>query len=43
MSGIDCILDPGFGFLGSTERDYEALRNLDKLSVYNKPVLVYYG
>ena len=40
MSGIDCILDPGFGFLGSTERDYEALHNLDKLSVYNKPVLV---
>ena len=40
MSGIDCILDPGFGFLGSTERDYQALRTLDQLSVYNKPVLV---
>ena len=40
MNGIDFILDPGFGFLGSTERDYQALRTLDQLSVYNKPVLV---
>ena len=34
------ILDPGFGFLGSTEADYECLRQLDELKAYKRPVLV---
>ena len=34
------ILDPGFGFLGSTEADYECLRRLDELKAYKRPVLV---
>ena len=40
MGGIDYILDPGFGFLGSTERDYECLRTMERLKQYNKPLLV---
>lgn len=40
MYGIDYILDPGFGFLGSTERDYECLRTMERLKQYGKPVLV---
>ena len=40
MSDIDLILDPGFGFLGSTEADYECLRRMDDLRAYNRPVLV---
>jgi len=40
MSDIDLILDPGFGFLGSTEADYECLRHMDDLRTYNRPVLI---
>ena len=40
MQDIDLILDPGFGFIGSTEADYECMRNLDRLRAYNRPVLV---
>ncbi|MBR4564526.1 MAG: dihydropteroate synthase [Paludibacteraceae bacterium] len=40
MGGIDYILDPGFGFLGSTERDYECLRTMERLKQYSKPLLV---
>lgn len=40
MQDIDLILDPGFGFIGSTEADYECMRSLDRLRAYNKPVLV---
>ncbi len=34
------ILDPGFGFCGGVERDYECLRKMDTLRAYNRPVLV---
>jgi dihydropteroate synthase len=34
------ILDPGFGFCGGVERDYECLRQMDALRIYNLPVLV---
>ena len=34
------ILDPGFGFIGSTEGDYACMRNLDTLRAYNRPILV---
>ena len=38
--GIDLILDPGFGFIGSTEADYACMRHLDELRAYKKPILV---
>ena len=37
---IHLILDPGFGFIGSAEKDYDALRRLDELQRYNRPILV---
>ena len=37
---IDLILDPGFGFIGSTEADYECMRNMHRLRAYNLPILV---
>ena len=37
---IDLILDPGFGFIGSTEADYACMRHLDELKAYKKPILV---
>ena len=37
---IQWILDPGFGFIGSTEADYECMRKMDQLRAYNYPVLV---
>ena len=37
---IQWILDPGFGFTGSTEADYECMRNMDQLRAYNLPILV---
>lgn len=40
MEGIDLILDPGFGFIGSTEADYACMRDMDSLRVYNRPILV---
>lgn len=40
MDGIDLILDPGFGFIGSTEADYACMRNMDALRAYQRPVLV---
>ena len=40
MKGIDLILDPGFGFIGSTEADYACMRDLDSLRVYGLPILV---
>jgi dihydropteroate synthase len=40
MHGIDIILDPGFGFIGSTERDYECMRGLEELKKYDFPILV---
>ena len=40
MNDMDLILDPGFGFIGSTEKDYECLRRMDVLRAYGRPVLV---
>ena len=40
MSDIDLILDPGFGFIGSPEKDYACMRQMDRLSEYGRPVLV---
>ena len=40
LSDIDLILDPGFGFIGSTEKDYKCLRHMDELTAYGKPILV---
>lgn len=37
---LDLILDPGFGFIGSTEADYACMRNMDNLRAYNRPILV---
>ena len=37
---MDLILDPGFGFIGSTERDFACMRNIGRLSEYGRPVLV---
>ena len=38
MEGL--ILDPGFGFIGSTEADYACMRNMKQLQAYGKPILV---
>ena len=38
MEGL--ILDPGFGFIGSTEGDYACMRNMKQLQAYGKPILV---
>ena len=40
MRDIDLILDPGFGFIGSTEADYQCMREMDSLEQYHLPVLV---
>lgn len=40
MNDIDLILDPGFGFIGSTEADYECMRKMEMLKAYQRPILV---
>ena len=40
MKDIDLILDPGFGFIGSTEADYECMKHMEYLRAYNLPILV---
>ena len=40
MRDMDLILDPGFGFIGSVEKDYACLRQMDRLRGYGRPVLV---
>ncbi|MBO7458028.1 MAG: dihydropteroate synthase [Paludibacteraceae bacterium] len=40
MNDLNLILDPGFGFIGSTEADYACMRRLDELRAYNRPILV---
>ena len=40
MGDMDLILDPGFGFIGSTEADYTCMRHMDELKMYNRPILV---
>ena len=37
---IDLILDPGFGFIGSPEADFECMRNMDRLQAFQRPILV---
>ena len=37
---LDCILDPGFGFIGSVEKDYECMRQMDLLETFKRPILV---
>ena len=34
------IIDPGLGFCGGVEQDYQCLRRMDELKAYNRPVLV---
>ena len=36
----DLILDPGFGFIGSTEADYACMREMESLRAYRRPILV---
>lgn len=36
----ELILDPGFGFIGSTEADYACMREMDSLKKYGLPILV---
>jgi dihydropteroate synthase len=36
----DWILDPGFGFAKTVEQNYELLRNMDRLQVLGRPLLV---
>ena len=36
----DLILDPGFGFIGSTEGDYACMRALEELRAYGRPILI---
>ena len=40
LQDIDLILDPGFGFIGSTEADYTCMQNMDTLRRFNRPILV---
>lgn len=40
MQDLQLILDPGFGFIGSTDADYDCMRRLDTLRQYKRPVLV---
>ncbi len=40
MNDIDLILDPGFGFIGSTEADYACMRKMEELKAYQRPILV---
>ncbi|MBQ4017865.1 MAG: dihydropteroate synthase [Paludibacteraceae bacterium] len=40
MQDIDLVLDPGFGFIGSTEQDYACMREMDSLQQFERPILV---
>ena len=40
LADIRLILDPGFGFIGSPERDYACMRSMEDLKQYNLPILV---
>ena len=40
LCDMDLILDPGLGFIGSVEGDYDCLRHLDDLREYGFPILV---
>lgn len=40
LGAKDIILDPGFGFGKTLEQNYSLLRNMDKLTVFQLPLLV---
>lgn len=40
MKDMELILDPGFGFIGSTEADYACMRKMGMLREYGLPILV---
>ena len=40
MGDLDLILDPGFGFIGSTEADFDCMRQMHILQQYRRPILV---
>ena len=40
LSDIDLILDPGFGFTGGVDKDYECLHRMDCLHKYGREILV---
>lgn len=40
MGDMDLVLDPGFGFTGGVENDWRCMREMDRLQVYAKPILV---
>ena len=40
LADIDLILDPGFGFIGSTEADYACMHQMSSLQSFNRPILV---
>ena len=40
LQDIDLSLDPGFGFIGRVEGDYQCMRQMDCLQQYHRPVLV---
>lgn len=40
LGAKDIILDPGFGFGKTLEQNYALLRNMEKLQVFNLPLLV---
>ena len=36
----DIIIDPGFGFGKNVDHNYELLKNLKELQLFNKPILI---
>jgi len=36
----DIIIDPGFGFAKTAEQNFELLKQLDKLSIFERPILI---
>lgn len=37
---LDIILDPGFGFIGTPEADYECMQKMEVLKAFQRPILV---
>lgn len=40
LQDLDLILDPGVGFIGNPDLDYECMRQMDSLCQYQRPILV---
>jgi dihydropteroate synthase len=40
LGALDVIIDPGFGFAKTLDRNYELLARLDELAILDKPILV---